>query len=71
MRTYEQARKNLPLCCIGAAEATIADSGETIDALIAAVEHEIEIYLEGQDGCINTKEYHGCVQYMRWLLANY
>lgn len=67
MKTFEEARRRLPACCVGASDATIADTGKTISALVAAVEHELTMYAEDQDGCITAKERTQCVRYLQWL----
>ncbi len=69
MRTFEEARQRLPACCLSAFESLQADSKNAlrIEDLRDAVEHEMTMYAENQDGCITAKERSECSRYLVWL----
>jgi hypothetical protein len=69
MKSYQEARKKFPSCCLGALESTEADSGETVEALLAAVEHELDLYAEDQDGCITDRQRNECVRFKEWFMS--
>jgi hypothetical protein len=64
---YVQARRRLPACCVSTFENLQADSNgaERIQDLVDAVQHEMTLYAEDQDGCITAKERSECGRYLR------
>lgn len=60
--TFAEANRRFPACCVGA-----WDEQETISSLVFAVEHELTMYAENQDGCITAKEASECKRYLGWL----
>lgn len=59
------AMTRLPECCELSVADCVEDTGETIESIRAGVEHEIALYRDGNDGCINRREYDECVRYLR------
>jgi hypothetical protein len=66
-KTFTEAMKRLPACCVCAVDACVQDTGETVQSIVAGVEHELTMYAEDQDGCITAKERNQCVRYLQWM----
>jgi hypothetical protein len=64
---YDTAMLKLPACCEYAVEMCVCDTGETVDSIIAGVEHEMTLHEEDQDGCISAAEYKQCLRFLRAL----
>ena len=72
--TYKQAVRRLPMCAVGAVEACQSDreklgEPENFKDLLDGVQHEIDLYIEGERNITNS-EYLQCIRYRRWLLDN-
>lgn len=63
--TFARAYKRFPACCMGA-----WDEQRTVTSLVYAVDHELTMFKEGQDGCITNKERAECSHFMGWLQDN-
>ena len=70
------AMKEFPACCISAYENLKSDSGkgDNLKDMLDAVDHELTLYAEGQDGCITPREQSQCIRWkQKWknlLLRN-
>lgn len=68
MSLGEQARRRLPACAEATFDNLSQDSGHGgIRDMIDAVNHELTLYAEDQDGCITAKERSECVRFLAWL----
>lgn len=63
--TMQILREKLPACCLCAYENLLADSGkpDNLRDMLDAIEHELTMYAEGQDGCITAKERNECIEF--------
>lgn len=62
MIAFSEVYKKFPACCIGA-----WDGKDNTASLIFAVDHELTMYAEDQDGCITAKEANECRRFIVWL----
>ncbi len=68
--TMQILREKLPACCECAYENLLADSGkpDNLRDMLDAIDHELTMYAEDQDGCITAKERSDCIRFKRLCL---
>lgn len=69
MKPYAEAIRMMPKCCAITYDNLQSDShgAEHVQDIIDAVEHELQLWKEGQDGCISGLEAAKCVAFLRWV----
>lgn len=68
------ALKDLPDCCLSAYENLLSDSQRpnNLKDMMDAVNHEMALHQEGQDGCISDLNYKKCIAFKKkWTLPAY